>query len=151
MKPLTALQIAEILGTQVAAGRPDVLVSGGVFTDTRKQVPGAMFFALRGESFDGDSFAAAALAAGAPVVVVHKWEGEVPGDGAVIVMPDTLMALQRLAHWWRRQLDLPVVAVTGSNGKTSVKDFTTAVLSRKYNVSATRGNRGTRCEQCRYW
>ena len=140
MKPLTALQIAEILGTQVAAGRPDVLVSGGVFTDTRKQVPGAMFFALRGESFDGDSFAAAALAAGAPVVVVHKWEGEVPGDGAVIVMPDTLMALQRLAHWWRRQLDLPVVAVTGSNGKTSVKDFTTAVLSRKYNVSATRGN-----------
>jgi len=140
MKPLTAQQIAEILGTHVAAGRSDVLVSGGVSTDTRKLTSGALFFALRGENFDGDTFAAAALAAGASVVAVHRWAGELPADKAVIVLPDTLLALQRLAHWWRRQLDLPVVAVTGSNGKTSVKDFTAAVLSRRYHVSATSGN-----------
>jgi UDP-N-acetylmuramoyl-tripeptide--D-alanyl-D-alanine ligase len=58
----------------------------------------------------------------------------------VIVAPDTLLALQRLACWWRKQLDIPVVAITGSNGKTSTKDFTAAVLSRKFNVSATVGN-----------
>ncbi len=62
------------------------------------------------------------------------------GDAAVIEVPETLLALQRLALWWRKQLDLPVVAITGSNGKTSTKDFTSAVLSRKYHVSATRGN-----------
>ncbi len=104
-------------------------------------MPGAVFFALRGENFDGDAFAASALAAGAPVAVVHRWEGDVPAGGAVIVAPDTLLGLQRLAHWWRKQIDLPVVAVTGSNGKTSVKDFAAAVLSRQFHVSATRGNR----------
>jgi UDP-N-acetylmuramoyl-tripeptide--D-alanyl-D-alanine ligase len=58
----------------------------------------------------------------------------------VIIVRDTLLALQRLAHWWRQQLDIPVVAITGSNGKTSTKDFTAAVLSRRFRVSATRGN-----------
>jgi UDP-N-acetylmuramoyl-tripeptide--D-alanyl-D-alanine ligase len=58
----------------------------------------------------------------------------------VIVVPDALAALQRLAYWWRRQLDIAVVCITGSNGKTSTKDFTTAVLSRRYRVSSTKGN-----------
>ena len=140
MKPLTAQQIADILGASVAAGNPGVLASGGVSTDTRTLPAGSVFFALRGENFDGDAFAVKALGAGAAVVVVHKWEGEAPDNAAVIVVPDTLLALQRLAHWWRKQLDIPVVAITGSNGKTSTKDFTAAVLSRKFNVSATRGN-----------
>lgn len=140
MKPLTAQQIAGILGTQVAAGNPDALAAGGVSTDSRTLPRGAVFFALRGENFDGDAFAKAALESGAAVVVVHKWEGDTPADAAVIKVPDTLLALQRLAHWWRKQLEIPVVAITGSNGKTSVKDFTAAVLSRKFQVSATRGN-----------
>jgi UDP-N-acetylmuramoyl-tripeptide--D-alanyl-D-alanine ligase len=140
MSHLTAQQIAAILGVTVAAGRPGVLVRGGVSTDTRTLSRGAVFFALRGENFDGDVFAASAFAAGAAVVVVHHWAGEVPADGAVIVVGDTLLALQRLAHEWRKQLDMPVVAITGSNGKTSTKDFTTAVLARHFNVSATRGN-----------
>lgn len=140
MKPLTARQIAEILGTSVAAGSPDALASGGVSTDTRTLQPGAVFFALRGENFDGDAFAKGALEKGAAVVVVHQWNGELPANAAVITVQDTLLALQKLAHWWRKQLDLPVVGITGSNGKTSTKDFTTAVLSKKFKVSATRGN-----------
>ena len=140
MNPLSAQRIAEILGSVVAAGSPEALAHGGVSTDTRTLPAGALFFALRGENFDGDAFAAAALRGGATVVVVHHWEGDLPPGTAVIEVPDTLLALQKLAHWWRRQLDLAVVCITGSNGKTSTKDFTTAVLSRIFPVSYTRGN-----------
>ncbi len=140
MKPITAHQIADILGTMVAAGNADVLVTDSVSTDTRKLPAGSAFFALRGENFDGDAFAAKALADGAALVIVHSWTGGNPQSGAVIVVDDTLLALQRLALWWRKQLDIPVVAITGSNGKTSTKDFTAAVLARKFEVSATRGN-----------
>jgi UDP-N-acetylmuramoyl-tripeptide--D-alanyl-D-alanine ligase len=140
MKPLTAQQIAEILGVEIAAGSASALVSGGVSTDTRKLPRGAAFFALQGENFNGDAFASQALAAGASLVFVQHWSGEVPPDAAVIVVPDVLLALQRLAHWWRTQLDLPVVAITGSNGKTSTKDLTASVLSKRFKVSATAGN-----------
>src|ERR1035437_5010027 len=127
MQPLTAQQIADLLGVPVAAGRPDALATGGVSTDSRTLVPGVVFFALRGENFDGDHYAAAALAAGAAVVVVHHWAGgEIAAGSAVIVVADTLLALQRLALAWRKHLDIPVVAITGSNGKTSTKDFTAA-------------------------
>ncbi len=140
MKPLTAHHLAELLGHPVAAGNPAALVAGGVTTDTRKLPPEAVFFALRGETFDGDTFASQALAGGARVAVVHHWSGPVPATAAVIEVPDTLLALQRLAHWWRRQLTLPVVGITGSNGKTSTKDFTAAVLAQQFNVAATTGN-----------
>lgn len=141
MKPLTAQQIAEILGVQVAAGSGDVASSSGVSTDTRTLLPGSVYVALRGENFDGDDYARVALDRGAVVVVVHRWlGGEVPMGAGVIEVADTLLALQRLAVWWRKQLDIPIVAITGSNGKTSTKDFTTAVLARKYRVSSTRGN-----------
>jgi UDP-N-acetylmuramoyl-tripeptide--D-alanyl-D-alanine ligase len=134
----TARQISEILGFPLIGTGGDVR---GVFTDTRKPVEGGVFFALRGENYDGDLFAEAALKNGASVAVVHEWKsGEVPAGKAVIEVPDTLFALQRLAHWWRSQLDIPVVCITGSNGKTSTKDFTTAVLSQGFNVNATKGN-----------
>jgi UDP-N-acetylmuramoyl-tripeptide--D-alanyl-D-alanine ligase len=140
MKPLSAQQIAEILGVPVAAGSGSVVAAGGVSTDTRRLPRGAVFVALRGENFNGDRFASQALAAGAAIAIVQNWEGELPADTAVIVVSDTLLALQRLAHWWRKQLDIPVVGITGSNGKTSTKDFTAAVLSKRFKVSATRGN-----------
>jgi UDP-N-acetylmuramoyl-tripeptide--D-alanyl-D-alanine ligase len=140
MNPLSASQIAEILGTQVAAGNPDALADGGVSTDTRTLQKGSVFIALRGDNFDGNAYAQIALETGAAVVVVNGWNGQCPPHAAVIVVSDTLLALQRLAHWWRKQLTLPVVCITGSNGKTSTKDFTAAVLSRKFKVSATRGN-----------
>lgn len=140
MNPLAASQIAEILSSRVSAGDPTALITTGVATDTRKLTPGSAFFALQGENFDGDTFAPAALAAGAVLVVVRKWTGTCPPGAAVIETPNPLLALQRLACWWRKQLDLPVVAITGSNGKTSAKDFTAAVLARKFRVSATVGN-----------
>lgn len=136
----TAQQISEILGAPTIGAVGDVRVSG-VFTDTRKPIEGGLFFALRGENFDGDLFAQAALSGGASVAIVHEWKGgEVPAGKAVLEVPDTLLSLQRLAHWWRSQLDIPVVCITGSNGKTSTKDFTTAVLSQAFNVNSTKGN-----------
>lgn len=134
----TARQISEILGAPLIGTGGDVC---GVFTDTRKPIEGGLFFALKGENFDGDLFAEAALRSGASVAVVHEWKGgEVPAGKAVIEVPDTLFALQRLAHWWRSQLDIPVVCITGSNGKTSTKDFTTSILSQAFKVNATKGN-----------
>lgn len=140
MKPLSAQQIATILGVSITAGDGEVLASGGVSTDTRKLPSHCVFIALRGEKFDGDVFAQGALEAGAAVAIVHRWQGAVPSGAAVIEVPDTLLALQRLARWWRQQLDIPVVGITGSNGKTSTKDFTAAVLGTRFKVSATRGN-----------
>ena len=140
MSPISAQQLTDVLGATLAAGRGDVIVTGGVSTDTRKLPLGSLFVALRGENFNGDRFAAQALASGAVVAMVESWEGELPQDTAVIIVPNTLRALQRLACWWRKQLDLPVVGITGSNGKTSTKDFTAAVLAQRFKVSATRGN-----------
>lgn len=141
MKELNAQQLAEILGTTVTAGESQAVVSAGVSTDTRTLAEGCAFFALRGERFDGDQFAAEALKGGAQVAVVGAWSGgEVPPGRAIIEVGDALLALQKLACWWRRQLDIPVVGITGSNGKTSTKDFTAAVLAEQFEVCATRGN-----------
>lgn len=115
-------------------------MSAGVSTDTRTVPAGAAFFALRGDNFDGHAFIGTALSRGATALVVEEWSGEAPADAAVIVVPNSLFALQRLACWWRTQLDIPVVAITGSNGKTSTKDFTRSVLERRFKVSATKGN-----------
>lgn len=139
MTPIDASTLARHAGGELAAGRGDVLASA-VSTDTRTIPTGSAFFALRGERFDANDFARQALHSGASVVVVERWEGEEPENGAVIRVPDGLAALQRLAAWYRRQRELPVVGITGSNGKTSTKDFTAAVLGEAYQVCATRGN-----------
>ncbi len=113
----------------------------GVFTDTRSPKQNAVFVALKGENFDGDAFAETALHDGATVAIVHSWKGgEVPTGKAVIEVRDTLFALQRLAHWWRTQLKIPIICITGSNGKTSTKDFAKAILSEAFDVQATKGN-----------
>ncbi len=140
MKPITAQQLADILGVPLAAGHGETVISNGVSTDTRKLPAGSAFFALRGENFNGDLFAQQALEGGSSVAIVQEWHGIAPAGTAVLVVADTLLALQRLACWWRKQLTLPVIAITGSNGKTSTKDFTAAVLAQRFNVSATRGN-----------
>ena len=139
MTPIDASTLARHAGGEIAAGRGDVLANA-VSTDTRTIPAGSAFFALRGERFDANDFAAQALAAGASIVVVERWEGAAPENGAVIRVPDGLAALQRFAAWYRRQREIPVVGITGSNGNTSPKDFTSAVLGRAYQVCATRGN-----------
>lgn len=136
----TARQISEILGAPLIGDAGDVVVRK-VFTDSRKPETGGVFFALKGENFNGDLYAEAALIAGATVAVVNEWKGgDLPAGKAVIEVPNTLFALQRLAHWWRSQLDIPVLCITGSNGKTSTKDFARAVLSQAFVVNATKGN-----------
>lgn len=135
-----ARKISEILDARIVEGTGSAEVDS-VFTDTRKPSDGGLFVALRGENFNGDDFAESAIAAGASVALVSKWTGGDLGNGkAVIEVPDTLFALQRLAHWWRSQLDIPVVCITGSNGKTSTKDFVASVLSLRFSVNPTQGN-----------
>lgn len=138
---ITAAQLAEILDAPVPTGDASARADGGVSTDSRTLPNGCAFFALTGEKFDANTFALEALEQGASIAVVSRWDGgEPPAGTAVITVSEPLLALQRFAHWWRRQLDIPVICITGSNGKTTAKDFTTAVLAEGYNVSSTQGN-----------
>ncbi|MFD1873801.1 UDP-N-acetylmuramoyl-tripeptide--D-alanyl-D-alanine ligase [Hymenobacter bucti] len=113
---------------------------GQVSTDSRQPQPGTLFFALNGPSFRGAAFAASALAKGARHAVVDD-EALVAQDPThYTYAPDPLAALQALAQEHRRQFRGPVLAVTGSNGKTTTKELLTVVLAQKYNVLATIGN-----------
>lgn len=114
--------------------------SSGVCTDSRKLFPGCMFFALKGENFDGNLFAAKALEGGAACAVVSSGSGILPGTEGYIVVDDTLEALQALARRHRSSFRIPVIALTGTNGKTTTKELLCSVLSARYNVTATEGN-----------
>ena len=109
-----------------------------ITTDTRKIVEGSVYFALKGENFNGNKFAADALAKGSAYAVVDEKE-VVTGDKYILV-EDVLSALQQLANYHRKQLTIPVIAITGSNGKTTTKELIHAVLSQKANVQYTMGN-----------
>ena len=113
----------------------------GINTDSRTIKSGELFVALSGENFDGHNYCAKALALGAAgVLVSHDVEG-LPQDAVVIKTDDTLKAYQLIAKAWRdKQKNLKVVAVTGSNGKTSTKDLIAACLACKYNVVKTEAN-----------
>lgn len=111
-----------------------------VSTDSRQPQNGTLFFALNGPTFRGRDFAPQALAAGARYAVVDH-EGLAAQDPARYTFaPNPLVALQELARYHRRQLIMPVLAITGSNGKTTTKELVHAVLSRRYRVQYTRGN-----------
>ena len=97
-----------------------------------------MFFALHGANFDGNKFAKQALEQGATLAVIDNPEYALP-EGTLLVK-DTLRALQDLARAWRRELGLPIIAITGTNGKTTTKELLAAVLSTKYNIHYTQGN-----------
>jgi UDP-N-acetylmuramoyl-tripeptide--D-alanyl-D-alanine ligase len=98
-----------------------------------------MFFALKGENFDAHHFLAEAVEAGAGALVLQD-DSDLPEGIPVVLVNDTLEALQSLAKWYRSELGIPVVAITGSNGKTSTKDYTHSVLSQKFRVNSTLGN-----------
>ena len=113
-----------------------------IVTDTRKIVPGALFVALKGERFNGEDFAAQAVEQGAAGVLVgsqYRQQGEF-GATLIRAAGDTQLAYQQLAAFWRRKFDIPVIAITGSNGKTTTKDMTAAVLSARFPVLKTQGN-----------
>ena len=118
------------------------LSSTGVTTDSRLASEGKLFFALKGENFDGNEYAEKAISQGAIAAVVEVSARAVERlDGEqYFKVEDTLQTLQELANYHRRKLNIPVVALTGTNGKTTTKELIRAVLSKKYNVSATVGN-----------
>lgn len=109
-----------------------------VSTDSRRIAPGSIFFALHGASFDGNRFAAEALARGAVHAVVD--DASVATDDRFTVVGDTLRALQELARTHRRRLGIPILAVAGSNGKTTTKELVSRVLAQRFRVHATQGN-----------
>jgi len=109
-----------------------------ISTDSRNIVAGCLFFALKGENFNGNHFALQAIAAGAAYAIVD--EAALPEHPQLIKVVDVLDTLQQLALYHRRQLNIPIVAITGTNGKTTTKELTAQVLSVKFKVGVTRGN-----------
>ena len=119
------------------------LQCSGVTTDTRSIGAQSMFFALKGDRFNANTFAAEALQKGASYAVIDElndaaWQAEY-GDRLILVH-DVLQTLQQLAGYHRSQLSCPVLAITGSNGKTTTKELVAAVLSKQYKTYATKGN-----------
>ena len=114
------------------------LQSTGVNTDTRKTVEGNLFFALKGPNFNGNQYAKLALEKGASYAIIDEPAYAISDQ--YIVVEDVLSTLQNLATYHRQQLNIPVIAVTGSNGKTTTKELLHAVLSKKYNTFSTQGN-----------
>ena len=114
------------------------LASTGVCTDTRKIKDGQLFFALKGDNFNGNKYAEQALNAGASFAVVD--EAVYALNNQYILVEDVLTCLQELAAVHRRYLNIPIIAITGSNGKTTTKELLQVVLQQKYNTYATKGN-----------
>ena len=117
--------------------------SAGVTTDSRKIEVGALFFALHGASFDGNNYAIAALEQGASAAVIDRkdiLEANAYYAERLILVDDTLQALPALAREHRRRLAIPIVAIAGSNGKTTTKELVSRVLAEKFEVSTTKGN-----------
>lgn len=114
---------------------------GGVVTDSRRPVKGSMFVALKGPSFDGNRFAPQALEGGCSIAVVDNADVIPNGENDhYFLVDDCLEALRMLAREHRRHMGTPLLAVTGTNGKTTTKELLRAVLSRRYRVLATEGN-----------
>ncbi len=132
MMPLS--QAAVMAGGRVQG---EDVVFDSVSTDTRSLRRGALFVALQGPNFDGNDFVDAARAQGAVAAMVNR---PAPNILPVIQVEDTLLALGRLAAAWRARRNIPVVAVTGSNGKTTVKEMIAAILAQRGAVLATQGN-----------
>jgi len=140
MNPLSLSQIAQFAECSLASGDGTVVIAK-VSSDSRTVKPGELFVALRGEDFDGHDFVESAAKAGAAGAIVDSnWNGSVPKNFALIRATYTLQAYQELAANYRKSLPLKVVAITGSNGKTSTKDFAAAVLARRFRVTKTEGN-----------
>jgi UDP-N-acetylmuramoyl-tripeptide--D-alanyl-D-alanine ligase len=140
MNKLSILQIVDLAGAKLESGDGNISVSK-VSTDSRTIKAGELFVALRGENFNGHKFVGEVAQKGAAGVIVDlAWQGKIPDVFAVLRAEDTLCAYQNLAANYRKSLKLKVIAITGSNGKTSTKDFAASVLARKFRVTKTEGN-----------
>ena len=124
------MEIKELYGRFLKAGK--------ICTDTRNIEKGCIFFALKGDNFNGNEFALKALESGAALSIVD--ENNFKEDKDCVLVNNVLETLQNLAAYHRAQLDIPFIAVTGSNGKTTSKELIREVLSKKYKVACTKGN-----------
>ncbi|WP_179345378.1 UDP-N-acetylmuramoyl-tripeptide--D-alanyl-D-alanine ligase [Winogradskyella ursingii] len=112
--------------------------SSGVCTDTRQLTKDCMYFALKGDNFDGNKFVSKAFKNGAKYCVVDSKQAVTNAN--CILVDDTLLTLQELANYHRKQINIPIISLTGSNGKTTTKELIHAVLATTFNVKATKGN-----------
>jgi len=151
---ITAEQIMASIGGSLKSGDPDTVLKG-ISTDSRTTQAGDLFWALRGDTYDGHDFAPKALEAGAIAVVVERGRAlsarpgkgldfgdSPPADRVVISVEDTLTALGDLASWWRHQHrhHIQLVGITGSSGKTTTKEMTAAILGLGQNTLKNQGN-----------
>ena len=111
-----------------------------ITTDSRDCPKGSIFLALKGESFDGNKFATSAIEKGCAFAIVDDASAIPSGDDRYIVVDNCLQTFKDLAREHRRQFNIPVIGITGTNGKTTTKELIAAVLSQKYNVLYTQGN-----------
>lgn len=122
----------------IASFYPLFLQSKGICTDTRSLTEGVIYVALKGANFNGNKFVKQALKEGAKYAVSD--DNDNAGTGNCLVVKDSLVFLQQLANHHRKQLDIPVIGITGTNGKTTTKELLHAVLNQQFNVLATKGN-----------
>ncbi|MCE9610122.1 MAG: UDP-N-acetylmuramoyl-tripeptide--D-alanyl-D-alanine ligase [Chthoniobacter sp.] len=139
MDSITIQTITTWSGGRLVAGAGGEKVTV-VCTDTRALKAGDFFIALRGENFDAHTFVSEAARRGAVGAMVEQAPADVPPEFAVVLVPDALAALQKLAANYRQSLPLQAVGLTGSNGKTSTKDLTMSVLAENFQVTGTEGN-----------
>lgn len=141
MEPITIEEIAHITGGTLITGDPNLEIDS-VSTDSRTAGKDSLFIPLKGENFDGHDFIGDAIwdrAVGA-VLTERPLSDTDKSRVAVVVVDDTLKALQDMAAYNRRRYNIPIIAITGSSGKTTTKDMIYSVLSKKFNVLATEGN-----------
>ena len=137
MNKLSLSEIAQV--TNAEKNSDAEIFFEGVTTDSRKITSGVLFVALKGENFNGEDFAADALKKGATAVLVSKNFNKNLA-GIVLKVDDTLKAYRQIAGAWRNHFNIPIVAVTGSNGKTTTKDLTAAALNGLGHIQKTSGN-----------
>lgn len=141
-KFLTFDEIIGVLDNPLIQNLSGVELLEGISIDTRKLPPHQIFVALRGENFDGHNFVVSACEQGAPFCIVERswFDINVHSHYPLVVVENTLQALGDIANMYRSKFDIPIVAVGGSNGKTTTKDFVAHILSQKFNVLKTESN-----------
>src|SRR3989338_743333 len=136
---LTIDEILAMTGGRLLAGNRSTEITA-VSSDSRTLPANALFVALAGERFDGHDFVAQAVTSGAAALLVSRIPEPLPTGIAVIGVSDTLTALGDIAHGWRLIVSIPVIALTGTSGKTSTKDLIRACLATEHTTLATAGN-----------
>jgi len=140
MDALSLRQIAEFAGAKILRGKAETMIER-VSTDSRRIKPGELFVALHGEHFDAHNFLEDVAKAGAAgAIVSQNPPPDLPENLAILRATDSLVAYQNLAANYRKTLPLKVLGITGSNGKTSTKDFAASILGRGFRVTKTEGN-----------